>query len=442
MRRLFISRITIENLILGTAAFLLSGALLRLISNRNTDLVLAGDFRFELALAAVYFGVILVALTHVRPMLRAAFNTPALVALIALTCISCYWAELPGLVARRTVGVVGATFFGVVLANRLGFYDQLKLIRRVLRITAALTVAAWGIGKVMGTDLVSGDSTTSFGVPAYSSIEGWHGIFNHKNDLGAMMALAIVVEWYFPAQSTLSRVARIFCLSLYVVLLFLSDSVTALASVTLAILLMYAFNAFRFQYGLLVPALLVGLLLVGGALMLNAGSASGALKALGRSSDLSGRMELWHSVIAMIHKKPMLGFGFSGFWRGASDESALVESQIGWSPVYAHNGYLEITLSLGIVGLLLFAWFAFVGIKRALFLSKMAVSSADLWPLAFLVFFLIHNLSECTILFQNNLEWGLCVATVVGAESRLAFSPADESSSEEELESEHDMEYA
>jgi exopolysaccharide production protein ExoQ len=441
MRRLFISRITIENLILGATAFLLSGALLRLISNRNTDLVLAGDRRFELALAAVYAGLVLVALVHLRPTLRAAFKTPALVALIALTCVSFYWAELPGLVARRTVGVVGATFFGVVLASRLDFYDQLKLIRRVLRITAALTVAAWAIGKAMGADLVSGDSTTSFGVPAYSSIEGWHGIFNHKNDLGAMMALAILVEWYFPAQSTVSRVARLLWLPLYGVLLLLSDSMTALASVTLAILLMYAFKAFRYQYGLLVPALLVGLLLFGGFLMLNAGSASGALKALGRSSDLSGRMELWHSVIAMIHKKPMLGYGFSGFWRGASDESAVVETQIGWSPVYAHNGYLEITLSLGVIGLLLFAWFVLTGIKRTLFLSRMAESSADLWPLAFLAFFLIHNLSECTILFQNNLEWGLCVATVVGSDPRLAFSPATESPPEE-LEFEPDPECA
>jgi hypothetical protein len=194
---------------------------------------------------------------HFRPTLRAAFNTPALVALIALTCVSFYWAELPGLVARRTVGVIGATFFGVVLASRLDFYSQLKLMRRVVRITAALTVAAWGIGNAIGTDLVSGDSTTSFGVPAYSSIEGWHGIFNHKNDLGAMMALAILVEWYFPAQSTLSRVARLLWLALYVVLLFLSDSITALASVTVAILLMYAFKAFRFRYGLLVPVLFV-----------------------------------------------------------------------------------------------------------------------------------------------------------------------------------------
>jgi O-antigen ligase len=157
--------------------------------------------------------------------------------------------------------------------------------------------------------------------------------------------------------------------------------------------------------------------------MLDAGSAAGALKALGRSSDLSGRMELWHSVIAMIQKKPMLGYGFSGFWRGASDESALVESQIGWSPVYAHNGYLEITLSLGVIGLLLFAWIVFIGIKRTLFLSKLAESNADLWPLAFLAFFLIHNLSECTILFQNNLEWGLCAAIVVGSDPRLAFQP-------------------
>jgi hypothetical protein len=52
-----------------------------------------------------------------------------------------------------------------------------------------------------------------------------------------------------------------------------------------------------------------------------------------------------------------------------------------------------------------------------------------LWPLAFLFFFFLHNLGECTILFQD-LEWAVCVATVVGADAAL-FAPDAEQ--EEEL---------
>ena len=145
---------------------------------------------------------------------------------------------------------------------------------------------------------------------------------------------------------------------------------------------------------------------------------------------MSGRIELWHWVGIMILNRPILGYGFSGFWKGASDFSDVVETRIGWSPEYAHNGYLEVMLSLGAAGLILFLWFVGTGIRRAVVRAKAAESVQDLWPLAFLIFFMIHNLGECTILWQNSLEWALCVATVVGADPRLHPSfeaaPSDE----------------
>jgi len=115
----------------------------------------------------------------------------------------------------------------------------------------------------------------------------------------------------------------------------------------------------------------------------------------------------------MILERPVLGYGFSGFWEGASSEASVVESNIGWSPSYSHNGYLEITLSLGFVGLLLFLWILRTGFRRALFYAENPQSISDLWPLAFLVFFTIHNLAECSILWQNCLEWSLCVSTIM-----------------------------
>jgi O-antigen ligase len=116
----------------------------------------------------------------------------------------------------------------------------------------------------------------------------------------------------------------------------------------------------------------------------------------------------------MILTRPMLGFGFSGFWGGASSESISVENYVGWSPTYSHNGYLEIMLSLGVVGTLLFLAFLRTGVMRALRQAEAKVCKGDLWPLAFFVFFMLHNLAECTIAWQNCLEWSLCVATVLG----------------------------
>lgn len=416
MARLPITRSFLENSIFVAAALVLSSALIRVLSSGNTDLVAAGDRRFEFVLVLLYFAILLIGAAHLKRTVLSGLHTPALMVLLLLACVSCMWAQLPGLVLRRTIGLAGATLFGLVLASRLDFADQLALLRRVARIVTTLTFAAWAAGFFVGSNLVSGESTTINGYQVPIEAGAWRGIFVHKNDLGAMMALAVLVEWHLPTYTTFSKVERALWLSAYTLLLFLSHSVTALVSVGLAILLMFTFKTFRHQYRVIVPVLLLVAIFSGTLIALNATSVTGAL---GRSEDLSGRADLWHWVVVMILERPFLGYGFSGFWKGASDQSAFIESRIGWSPVYAHNGYLEILLSLGIAGLLLFLWFAGTGIRRAVVRAKTAETVHDLWPLAFLTYFLIHNLGECTIVWQNSLEWAICVATVVGADPRL-----------------------
>ena len=144
-----------------------------------------------------------------------------------------------------------------------------------------------------------------------------------------------------------------------------------------------------------------------------------AMALVGRSSDLTGRTELWAWVVQMILKHPLLGYGFSGFWEGASPESEMVHSHVGWTARYSHNGYLEVALSLGLLGLVLLFMFMVKGIRRAVIAAEHKKSIQDLWPLAFLVFVLVRNMGECTMMWQNDLEWAICIATIVAADPRF-----------------------
>jgi len=137
---------------------------------------------------------------------------------------------------------------------------------------------------------------------------------------------------------------------------------------------------------------------------------------------------MWRYVISYISRQPVLGYGYSGFWLGATHESSEIERALNEPILYSHNGYLEILVNLGAVGFFLAFGFLATGIKRAFYWSKRSGSSKDCWPLAFL-FFLLYNLTECTILLQD-LEWAVCVATVVGTD-RALFAPDAEL--EEEL---------
>jgi len=396
------NRELIQKLILGLAAFILSGAMWRFLSAAGgSDSGADGDARTQLFLAILYLAVAVLALSDFRSTIWTIRRTPAILALLLLAVASSLWAEAPDHVFRRAVALAGTCLFGIVLAARFTLLDQLKLLRWSLRLAAVLSVAiiSLGHGVLMST-----------GGPSA------RGVFNHKNRLGAAMALALLIEWYIPEQTRFLKTIRVVSLPLFAALLLYSNSMTSVVTVAVTFLVMWAFRTIYRRYRLLVPVLFPMFLLSGillGAAGVGVGSLTGSM---GRSSDLTGRTELWGSIASMILERPVLGYGFSGFWEGASSRASVVENAIGWSPSYSHNGYLEITLSLGVVGLFLFLWILRAGLRRALLCAENPQSTTDLWPLAFLVFFTIHNLAECSILWQNCLEWSLCVTTIMAAD--------------------------
>jgi exopolysaccharide production protein ExoQ len=396
------TRKSIEIAIFGVGAFVILGALQSVLAS-GADMAADGDRRYEAILALVYLSVFAIGFIHFRRTLYGVLRTPALVALLSLAFLSAAWAQHPMEVLRRTGGLAGATLFGVVLGCRLTPTEQLRMLRWIFRIAAAASL----------TFVIA---LPQHGIMSAVSPGAWRGVFEHKNGLGGAMALAILVEWLLPTQAILSKISKAVWLALYSLLLVFSDSVTAVIAIVLALAVLYAFRIFRRQYRLPLPALGLGALAVAGFFLANPDAIT---TAAGRSSDITGRTELWYWVVQMIRSRPWLGYGFSGFWRGGSSEYAYIERVIGWSPMYSHNGYLELLLSLGVAGLLLFSWLVVTGLRRAVKQANEAESSADLWPLAFILYFLFHNLGECTILWQNCLEWSLCVAVVVGAEARL-----------------------
>jgi O-antigen ligase len=78
---------------------------------------------------------------------------------------------------------------------------------------------------------------------------------------------------------------------------------------------------------------------------------SSASEALGRDETFTGRTWIWEAVIPEFKHMPWLGHGFQSFW--TTEWRAMV-----FGMPYAHNGYLDILLELGVVGLALYtAWY-------------------------------------------------------------------------------------
>jgi exopolysaccharide production protein ExoQ len=123
-------------------------------------------------------------------------------------------------------------------------------------------------------------------------------------------------------------------------------------------------------------------------LFLNPGA--GLTEAVGRDSTLTGRTALWGLVLPMAGNR-FLGVGYESFWLGPRLEQIW---KMNWEhPNQAHNGYLEVYLDLGWVGLLLLGFVIVYGYRGAIRSLRWNPELGRL-KLALLIVALIYNLTE------------------------------------------------
>jgi len=78
--------------------------------------------------------------------------------------------------------------------------------------------------------------------------------------------------------------------------------------------------------------------------------------------DVTPRKEIWLSTWQVIKAHPVAGVGFGAYWV-AIDEFSDRSGQ--YKPFEAHNDYLDLLASGGLIGFGLAGWFVFLVIKRA-----------------------------------------------------------------------------
>ena len=122
----------------------------------------------------------------------------------------------------------------------------------------------------------------------------------------------------------------------------------------------------------------------------------------GSAGTLIGRKHLWQALIPLGMRHPILGAGFGGFWTPTMVQD-LKEVFI-WGPGQAHNGYIEIFLHLGMVGLVLFGLVvvtALTGGMRQMYLGF----EYGRVRLILVVLTLVHNYSESGFIRPTHLIW-------------------------------------
>jgi exopolysaccharide production protein ExoQ len=240
----------------------------------------------------------------------------------------------------------------------------------------------------------------------------WMGSFGHKNRLGRMMGLGVVVF----ALLITERGGKIswfnwagLCLCGF--MLVMSQSRTAW--ITTIILLMFI-PTMRYLRGARLPmSLRVGSLMILGFVATMAGIhfLIVGLEALGRDLTFSGRTTIWgYSIIAGMEHS-MLGAGYRAFWtpEGANYIYARIWAVIG----NGHNGYLDLWLELGFIGLGLFLLMFITAMKRSYLRLIRSNDIVGLFYPLILIYALIYSMTEKFLLEQSEMIWVLMMVTLI-----------------------------
>jgi exopolysaccharide production protein ExoQ len=142
------------------------------------------------------------------------------------------------------------------------------------------------------------------------------------------------------------------------------------------------------------------------------------LTMVGRKSTLTGRTELWQFVLPMAGN-PVFGTGFESFWLGQRLD--YMWRIYWWHPNEAHDGYLEIFLNLGWLGIALFASFVLRGYGKVVAGLRRMEGMSGL-RLAYIVAALVYNVTESASRELNPVWIALLFATI----TPLAFGASND----------------
>lgn len=131
-------------------------------------------------------------------------------------------------------------------------------------------------------------------------------------------------------------------------------------------------------------------------------------------SSFDGRATIWADCLNYAYRRPLLGYGFGGFWtEGHITEISAIES---WGVAEAHSAYVDCLLSLGFVGLAGYVFALLGGLVRSFALYRASRDPATVFTAAFLIFCLIHGFLESGIRDASFLMFLLMIVL-----ARLAF---------------------
>lgn len=393
----------------------------RLLATLGLFTLAAGDlWRYLLswwgwgAVVLILFALAVVELIRMRVDLR---RLPLpLTGFLLLATLSIAWSAYPGAAALGVAGLLVTATFGLYLATAVDLTTFVRCLGTALRWILGLSLLfELFVSTVIGHRVLPFwvDWSHLDKIPAafYWSrdllFEGGRiqGIVGNSNLLAFAALLAVVVFSVQIAARSASRFWTGGWLLIALLTLALTRSTTVLAAgVAVAVVAAYLFWVRRVPEGRRAPVFLVGGAVAVAAVALVAIFRDPLLALLGKSPDLTNRVEIWNTVLGLTAERPAFGWGWVGYWPPWVEPFRDLIVIRGVHYYQAHNAWLDVALQLGIVGVVIFAVLVITTLGRswlrAMDLAHGRGKAIGLLPVLVMVLLIVHSLAESRLLIE------------------------------------------
>ena len=373
------------------------------MASYGSALTSAGSRGEDHAIILTVFTIALVLIgSRIKSVLILCSRAKEFVVLAGLALGSCLWSQLPRISLLASLYFAINIMFAFYLYQRFNHRQVLQLLLNigwiclVSSILLALFVPKYGISQV-------------------PTPGAWRGIYDHKNLCAEMTIFLLAAAFFAPAVGLLSRLFRIAYILLSVIVIFKTHSLTGW--LLLAFLLAYVcVMRVVARFPKKDSVILFLLVILGGVLPLVIVAISNfkeLMYLVGKDPTLTGRTRIWNAVLVSAMKRPLLGYGYKAFWNGLQGESGNVLLANGWSFDQGHNGYLEVLLGFGALGLGVVLYSLIKAFRNALpcvFARNFYLS----WCVCIVLLIAIHAMDEQTLAAPNNLGWILYIVASIG----------------------------
>ena len=340
-----------------------------------------------------------------KRVIRVALNNIFVPAFVCFVLISTHWSDFPEVTQRSSLIFFSTTLFGIYLATRFSLEEQLRLV-------------AVSLGVLTVISLVLCLTLPGSAIESSSLRQGsWRGPFYNKNNLGLFM--------YVGATALLltSLIRQKYCLISWILcglafsLIVLANAKTSLVIFLILMTLIPFCYALRWSAVRLIPFFIVAVVGLGSLVTWFVSDSEFILSALGKDSSLSGRTDIWNAVFTSILERPWFGYGYEAFWVADGlkclGECSYVRSAIHFNATSAHNGYLDLTVGLGYIGLSLFMMSLLIVYKQSIVWVRITSTPEGFWPLLFITSVVLFTQTESALINNRSFLWAIYVATAL-----------------------------